>query len=223
MNSMQQTEGELINHLKEQIAFMFTSAESYDHGFEGEGRRLAVIIRILVHDTSQSKSLLGQLGKKNIGFLDTASRFNPNNLLTSNCLTMMKYSFKNGISSGVYVAPLDDLSPSRANKKIPFEVWWATNIIYRDNMKNTFTRRDLVLNVANTDGGAHVDPKLDEAYAQFSRFNTLGWKVFKNGIAEDFQNTPVLPSIRQIAHELLRTLKEEFSDLWPGKTLSDKG
>lgn len=217
MAGMQQTKEELMNHLKEQIAFMLTSAESYDHGFEGEARRLAVIIRILVHDASQSKSLLGQLGKKNIGFLDTASHFDANNLLPINCLTMMKFSFREGSSSGSYVAPLDDLSPARANVKIPFDNWWFKNIIYRDTRKNTFTRSSLVLNVANTDGGAHVDPKLDEAYAQFSRFNTLGWKVFKSGIAEDFQNTPVLPSIRQIAHELLRTLKDEFADLWPAK------
>ena len=212
---MRQTEKDLINHLKEQIAFMLASSESYDNGFEGEARRLAVIIRILVHDTSQSKSLLGQLGKKNIGFLDTAIKFNPNNPLTINCLTMMRFSSKNGLLSGIYVAPLNNLSPSRSNKKIPFEAWWAQNIIYRDNMKNTFTRRDLILNVANTDGGAHVDSKLDNAYAQFSRFNTLGWKIFKDGMAEDFQNTPILPSIRQIAYELLMSLKDEFSNIWP--------
>jgi hypothetical protein len=214
MNGISQTEAELINHLKDQIAFMLKSAESYDNGFEGEARRLAVSIRILVHDTSQSQSLLGQLGKKNIGFLDSANRFNPNNLLASNCLTMMRYRFKNGKSEGRYVAPLDDLPPTRINMKVPFDVWWSTNIIYKDNNKNIFTRKDLVLNVANTDGGAHIDPKLDEAYAQFSRFNTLGWKVFQNGVAEDFENTPVLPSIRQIAYELLMTLKDEFANLW---------
>ena len=212
---MQQTKAELLNHMKEQISFMLASAESYDHGFEGEARRLAVSIRILVHDTSQSKSLLTQIGKKDIGFLDTASSFNANNLLPINCLTMMRLTSKNGVASGSYIAPLDNLSPARANVKIPFDNWWSGNIIYRDNRRNTFTRKHLVLNVANTDGGAHVDPKLDKAYAQFSRFNTLGWKVFKSGIAEDFANTPVLPSIRQIAQELFKTLKDEFPDLCP--------
>ena len=217
MDGVEQSQDELINHLKEQITFMLKSTESYDNGFEGEARRLAVSIRILVHDTSQSKSLLGQLGKKNIVFLDTANRFDPNNLLASNCLTMMRYRFENGKSEGRYVAPLDNLPPTRVNIKIPFEIWWSRNIIYKDINKNVFTRKDLVLNVANTDGGAHVDPKLDEAYAQFSRFNTLGWKVFKNGIAENFENTPVLPSIRQIAYELLRTLKDEFPNIWPSE------
>ena len=77
-----------------------------------------------------------------------------------------------------------------------------------------FTRSKLVLSVSNTDGGAHVDPELDEAYAKFSRFNALGWKFLRNDIPEEFHNTPVLPSIRQIAHEVLSTLKDEFPDLW---------
>ncbi len=103
---MQQTKAELLNHMKEQISFMLASAESYDRGFEGEARRLAVSIRILVHDTSQSKSLLTQIGKKDIGFLDTASRFNANNLLPINCLTIMRFTSKNGVASGSYIAPL---------------------------------------------------------------------------------------------------------------------
>ena len=71
----------------------------------------------------------------------------------------------------------------------------------------------MVLTVANKEGGTHIDPKLDEAYANLSRFNSLGWKVFMSGVEKDFNNTPVLPSIRQIAHEVLKTLKDEFPDL----------
>lgn len=113
-----------------------------------------------------------------------------------------------------YVAPLDDLSPSRdKNKKRSFDNWWARLIIYEDNKSNTFTRKDLVLVVANKEGGAHVDPYLDQAYADLSRFNSLGWKLFVYGEEKDFNNTLILPSIRQIAHEVLKTLKDEFPDL----------
>jgi len=59
-----QPQHELLAHLKEQITFMRQSAISYDNGFEGEGKRLAVVIRVLVHDTSQSTSLLTLLGRK---------------------------------------------------------------------------------------------------------------------------------------------------------------
>jgi len=207
-----QPQHELLAHLQEQITFMKQSAISYDNGFEGEGKRLAVVIRVLVHDTSQSTSLLTVLGRKSqMLFYDSASKYNPRNLATSNCLTMIKVS-SNGAE---YVAPLDDLSPARdKNKRRSFDNWWKRLIIYRDNKNNTFTRSNLVLAVTNKEGGAHVDPKLDQAYANLSRFNSLGWKRFVHGEEKDFNNTPILPSIRQIAHEVLKTLEDEFPDLF---------
>ena len=206
-----QTQDELLAHLKEQITFMKQSAISYDNGFEGEGKRLAVVIRVLVHDTSQSTSLLTLLGRKNILFYDSATDYNPRNLLPSSCLTMMRLSTKSGAD---YVAPLDNLSPSRnKNKKVSFDEWWG-KIVCKDNANNLFTRKDLVLTVANKEGGTHIDPKLDQAYANLSRFNSLGWKVFMHGEEKDFNNTPILPSIRQIAHEVLKTLKDEPPDLF---------
>jgi len=207
-----QTQDELLAHLKEQITFMKQSAISYDDGFEGEGKRLAVVIRVLVHDTPQSTSLSTLLGRKRrMLFYDSASKYDPRNLATSNCLTVMKLS----ANEAEYVAPLDDLSSARdKNKKRSFDNWWERLIIYKDNKNNEFTRRDLVLAVANKEGGAHVDPKLDHAYADLSRFNSLGWKLFVHGEEKDFNNTPVLPSIRQIAHEVLKTLKDEFPDLF---------
>ncbi|MFC1908223.1 hypothetical protein ACFLWT_02340, partial [Chloroflexota bacterium] len=68
MTKYVQTGDELLGHLKDQIAFMKISANSYDNGFEDEAKRLAVAIRILVHDTPQSTSLLTQLDKKGILF-----------------------------------------------------------------------------------------------------------------------------------------------------------
>jgi hypothetical protein len=60
------TKEELANHLKEQIDFMIASAIQFDNGFEGEAKRLAIAIRILVHDTSRCSALLTQLNKLNI-------------------------------------------------------------------------------------------------------------------------------------------------------------
>ena len=67
-----QSQAELSQHLQEQLEFLQASAGAYDQGFEGEAKRLAVSIRVLVHDTSNSNSLLGQLGQKDIKFLDSA-------------------------------------------------------------------------------------------------------------------------------------------------------
>ncbi len=203
---------DLIQQLKEQIYFLMTSARLFDEDNEVEYKKLTVPIRTIVHDTKGMTSLLKQLGKEGIYFLDTSSPFNPTNFITSNCLAMMKMS-----SRGCeYVAPLDNLSPARINKKIPFDQWWDKNIICKDNQANTFTRSSLVLNVAETNGGVHIDPKLKADYVSLAKKNSLGWtwsaSRVQGGKEIDFGN-PIPPSIRQIAHELLATLKDEFPSL----------
>ncbi len=210
MTKYVQTRDELLGHLKDQIAFMKQSASSYDKGFEDEAKRLAVVIRVLVHDTSNSTSLLTLLNKKNMKFYDSALPYDPKNLLPYNGLIMMRLSTNQGAS---YVAPLGGGAPVRSRvRKITFNAWWKGTFVIKDKYGKTFTRKDLILNTSNTDGGAHVDPELDVAYANLSRFNSLGWKVFRNDIEDDFRNSPVLPSVRQIAHEVLKTLNDEFPE-----------
>ena len=206
MGEYVKTEDELLGHLLVQIAFLERSASWYDNGAEEEAIRLAIAIRILVHDTNNSKSLLIQLNKKGINFYDSAVPYIPNAFQTP-CLTGIRMSTS---GSAEYKAPLDD----RNMVKIDFKKWWEDNVIFEDMAGNRFTRKDLVLNVADKDGGAHVDPKLQEAYANLSRFNLTGLKLYVNRKQRNFKNTPVLPSIRQIAHEVLKTLKDEFPKLF---------
>ncbi|MDP2719108.1 MAG: hypothetical protein Q8P44_04650 [Dehalococcoidia bacterium] len=221
MTEYVQTREDLLTHLREQINFMIASAVSFDNGFEGEAKRLAVAIRILVHDTSSSEALLTLLRKKDVLYYDSASSFDPRNLLPSNCLTMIRASRKEDEElMGDYVAPLERLSPARnKNKKVGFGRWWNRTTMYKDKEGNSFTRRDLVLAVANKEGGAHIDRKLDQAYANLARFNSLGWKVFTEVEEKDFRNSPILPSIRQIAHEILKTLSDEVVSLFPESDL----
>jgi len=212
MKRYAQTKDELMKHLRAQIQFMKLSAASFDNGFEDEAKRLAVVIRVLVHDTRNSISLLTLLGKKNIDFYDSAVPYDSRNLLTYNGLTMMRISTAEGAS---YVAPLDDGPPSRSRtRKISFKIWWDGVFVIKDKYGKTLTRKDMVRSVANTDGGAHVDPNLDETYSNLTRFNSMGWKFFRRDVKDNFRNSPALPSIRQIAHEVLKTLNDEFPDLF---------
>ena len=57
MEKIDQSLHELINHLKEQILFLKASASAFDEGFDGEAKRLAVTVRVLLHDTNNSISL----------------------------------------------------------------------------------------------------------------------------------------------------------------------
>lgn len=238
MSKYIQTEEDLLKALKDQIDIMQAWASTYDGGLEPAAKGLATHIRVLVHDTNNSRSLLGQLNKKDIKFYDSALTYNPilrgrsfssegisyiappddhtlpkssDSLLPYSGLTIVRFSAK----EASYIAPLDSGSPMRnIAKKISFQEWWVGVHVIRDKYGCTFARKDLVLEVADTDGGAHIDPCLKANYANLSRFNSVGWIFVKNDIKGTFKNSPVSPSIRQITHEVLEALKDEFPTLF---------
>jgi len=160
---------------------------------------LAAAIRVLVHDTTNSRSLMGQLGRQNMLFLDTSAPRDPNTVLTYTGISAMDVTPQ----GPRYVAALDELPPAFSGRYVGFDQWWNT-VIFVDEAKRETTRKDLILAVANKDGGAHVDPVLDEKYACLSRRNSLAWRYC--GPNGDLPlDGPQLAAARQIAHEVLRS------------------
>lgn len=205
MAEIEQTLDELKQYLREQIMFLQSSAISYDNGFTGEAKRLAVTVRVLLHDTNRSKSLLKQLGMKAMTFLDTSTNFDPKNLVSHSGLTMMKSS-----SQGQMFVPKCTLPPKPGVEYpyVSFDNWW-NKLVVVDSKKNQFTRRDFILYLADKEGGAHVDPRLDEAYVALTRHGSLGWNAISNGSSLPLIETA---SMRQIAYELLASLKQTYPD-----------
>ena len=203
---MLQTEEEFKKHLSEQIEFLQRSSNAYDQGYSSEAKRLAVVIRVLLHDTSSSTSLLSLLGKKDIMIYDTSFDINPANLMTTSGLVMMRL----GSSGAEYIPHLDDGPPPIYLKgKVPFIQWWD-KIVIVDSNRLTMSRKELVLSLSNKDGGAHIDPKLNGAYAQLSRNNSLGWQFTDQEGNSSTIDGAELASIRQISYELLNALHDEF-------------
>ncbi len=191
------------------MGFLRTSAAAFDAGVTAEASRLATSIRLLLHE-GQGASLLGQLGLKDqLGFTDTATDPIPGNLAPTNGLAIMGI----GGSGPVFHPPLGEGSPRRQNKpRKAFEDWWNTVVII-DAAGTTFTRKALVLALANKDGGAHVDPELDAAYAALSRSGSLGWMISDDTGARPLIESPVPASVRQIAYELERTFLEQVNPI----------
>lgn len=197
-----QSESDLRQHFEDQLAFLEQSAASFDGGYEGEAKRLAVSIRVLLHDKGQSKSLLGQLGLKDTLYWDTSTGFEKG--ADPFDITIVVKHF-DGVNAKY--CPVFDKTPVPM-VQTDFERWWNSPVI-RDAQNQTFTRKDLVLYVADQDGGAHVDPSLDEKYAALSRKNSLGWSYYE-GPTKKPLSMPERASIRQISHELLKTLKSDY-------------
>jgi hypothetical protein len=209
-NRVARSKEDLKRELVEQLQLLRLSCESFDRGIDAAGKHIAVSLRILLHHHGQSRALLDQLEFRTGWYFSSIMPIRPGNLLSDSPLLLMKVTA--GVGAKWYPRIQDRDFPIMM-RPILFAEWWGETVM-RDQDGRTFSRMGLVLNVANTDGGAHVDPDLDEAYMAVSRQNSLGW-VFgpeKNVLA----GRPELACMRQIAHELLYTIHKhvpEFSAL----------
>ncbi len=204
-----QTRVELEAHLEEQLQFLEASAASYDAGFDGEAKRLAVTLRVLLHHFRSSKALLEQLGLlASIKFFDSAPPNPVGNISTYSGLLITAH-----LKDGARYLPLLDDHQMGPGEWVPFSSWWSCTV-FVDNKKRRIDRKDLVLSVADQDGGTHVDPALDQTYASLTRFNSMGW-VLRKGDTERPMGPPHLAAVRQVTHEVLKTLRPGYSKKGP--------
>lgn len=200
--------------LAEQIEFLKASNDAFDRGFLGEAKRLAVVARVLVHDTAKSQSLLGQLGMKSMPFFDSSHPFDGNNLLSHSSLVQI-HAKRQG-----RMVPMPHLDSGLPGRTVAFEDWW-NGIVLVDKNRIEFSRKDIVQFLANKEGGAHVDPNIDKAYQDLRLNNSLGWTT-SSGDGKDVAGEDHVPAtMRQISHELLKTLDPSHAQVHPNDPQTD--
>lgn len=211
MAKIVQPKADLEKQLSEQIGFLITSCGLYDDGQHTEAKRLANTLRILFNETKKSRSLLGQLYLRDIQWIDTVDPYDPDNLVSHFGL----FSIQIDEPSGRIPWLIPKGTPKGKLVKSKFNKWWLDHVVIANNSVNQiyFSRKKLILEVANTHGGAHVDPELDKVYAILSRGNALGITAVKSGKRYPLLS-PELPCLRQIAHEVLLTLQEKVPSLF---------
>lgn len=100
--------------------------------------------------------------------------------------------------------------------------WWTRPIVIAPNTapkeppdkapNMEFTRKNLVTVMADQEG-AHVDATLDQEYFALSRQNAIGLEMAVGGKKVEWNEDPVPPAIRQVAHEVIETLDEQAASL----------
>ena len=145
-------------HLTNHLRFIERSGRAFDAGDESEALRIATSLRVIFHQTGSSTSLLTHLGATGISMLSTTCSpvgpGAPSNLAKLEIRrTDQDITFRSS-------ALLDSAVMKR---DIPFADWWQTEIVCLTSSVQ-MTRKSLVLAVANQDGGAHVDAKLEPDY-----------------------------------------------------------
>jgi hypothetical protein len=200
-----QQRDELLGHLREQFEWLVSSCRGYDAFTFSEAKRIATIVRTLVHHTNRSHALLVQLDVRRLmHFHDCCGPVDAPGLVhRMGALAMIS---TNPVW-GDYVPQFETvtLGPTTAPPPVLFELWWREPL-WRDKRNVNFNREALVLALANKDGGAHVDPTLPEDYDALSRGNSLGITRAPtiDGPGVDL-TTPVPAAVRQVGHELVRS------------------
>jgi hypothetical protein len=190
-----------LEHLHRQLSFIRRSCAAYDVGHTDEAIRIATTIRVLIHNTKQSTSLLRHLGADSIDLLSTVIEPSADTLF---CIGfgVREATVADGKVTATY-APLFD-GPIKAF--VPVSTWW-NQVVYVLNPTTRLKRKDIVLCAANKDGGAHVDSILNVEYQALTQDGVLGSLVYQKGTetsAQPFTDAHLV-AIRQMGHELLNS------------------
>jgi len=205
----QRTKEETISALKEQLKLLTINCVTYDNGNEIIGKQISVVLRTLFHEGKTSRSLLKEMGIREITWLNTSHGLHLDNQISECSLLTMNVSVGSG---GIYLAKCQTQYNLDEYRFIPFSQWWNMPVIL-DEQKHVINRREIVHYVADTDGGAHVDLELDEEYKEIIKPNYLGWNYGDEINGKPFSGKIELICMRQIAFEVLSTIKTKYPRL----------
>jgi len=192
--SARRTTDDLRDQLRRQLIFLRNSSEAYDRGDREEAVRVAVILRVFFHQTTQSTSLMRLLGIEDsvrlLTTIDDAYKFDPITGRSESVIAMW-----------VTFNPDYTLPLGRATRRniVPLIDWWNQSVICLEG--EPVTRRQVILAAANKDGGAHIDPEPTGA----ARKLIAGAVTYQpKGSSEEFALGNVhFALLRQFAYEIL--------------------
>src|SRR5579871_1543576 len=172
--------------LSRQLDFLQSSCTRYDSGTSGEAIRIATVLRVLFHQTKSSTPLLAHLNARHIRLLSTTldiiaklkePRF-------ASCRLEMYNGMAQIVGGQLYRPKLGQAS---TQTQIPANEWWR-QIVFALDEHTLVARKDIVLDAADKDGGAHVDSKLPLNYERLIESHDLGsWRT-PNGELEPIRN-----------------------------------
>lgn len=207
-NRVARTKDDLKRELEDQLDNLRMSCIAYDNGNEAAGKTIAGTLRVLLYSRGEhNRGLLDQLGYRAAAkFVSSCDAFDEENYAPRVTILQIRVT-----EHDVQWSPKLHSDPHCSDsRKLSFTDWWSEEIAV-DGKTKRFTRMNLVMNVADTDGGAHVDAGLVDSYMDLTRGNSLGYWYGDNELP--LVGRPVLACMRQIAQEIIATLKAYAPEL----------
>ncbi len=212
---MRKTQSALYADLTRSIENLQGIAASYDLGFANTSLSMAVAIRALLHQTNTSSALIKQLCDvdgldfNSFQMVTTMAEYKPAKgvELFSQCLICMFIS-----TEGCRYMPIFG---NLGERKIRIEDWWNEQVL-RDvssgyDSSIWYTRKDLILQHANKEGGAHFDSS-NSKISHLGSPAALGWEIVDDSPENQYNQKNA--TIRQISYEVLRSLFSHYALLF---------
>jgi hypothetical protein len=183
--------------LKDQYELLKDSVNDYYAGKEAKAIDVAVRIRTLVHDTDTSHAFLATI-EPNYQNLDIYRKPPPAKNVVFSIPTGIQMS-----GDGTSRIIRDDFTLG-SHELVPLERWWTAEYLIIGRIRSS--KKQIVLDVANKDGGAHVDPDIPVRHAVASE------PPFQFGVNENFIRPNLARStVAQAGSELLDYLERHFA------------
>jgi hypothetical protein len=198
----------LSSRFEEHTNLMTALCDCFDSGNEVVAISIATAIRVLVHDTNYSTSLLTHLGRKNGQYLSTNYR-DPREAVHLGLVRRINVGVNDGKGGEAKYWPLCDEryfpTPRVHFTFVQFDDWWGERVF--ENQESSLTRKELVLAIVNKDGGAHFDTEVEERYDHFRKSWSGGSSLAgrRSGVVRGYDNIPIYPAVRQLGYELLNS------------------
>jgi hypothetical protein len=161
-----------LEKLEEQRHLLRKSVKDMATGDLAEAIRVATILRTLIHETGSSKPLLKYLNGNylELAILDVAPKKeepSPPGVQSAVVLEVpVGFQIK---PEGTFLSPdrpAEAYAPSSLGK------WWHRPALILPGLGG-FSRREIVLGLANKEGGVHLDPNISQRYQQLIENKSL--------------------------------------------------
>lgn len=213
----------LPDDVKQQLIECFealiSDALSYDSGNFKSIKRSSGVLRMLFYDTTNSHSIINQIDNKSKIPMVSFSNYKEKDYLYYGQIFCARFWELPPAINQHYDTFL--FYPDKANCfNVSFTDWWNGVVFRLDDTK--FTRGNLILSIANKDGGVHFDPTIDEGYIHLINGDT-GFKINPKennhlilGGSPNANNEEVkfkdlhLALMREIVHESILSLNRYF-------------
>lgn len=167
---------------------------------------LASDLEEMFYSGKTKKSLFSKCDAlKEMKFLHSGGYPEPGNLM--NFDGMVSSSFG---SSGFNYNPILGKRGLVNTKKFEwhdFEFWWKESVIFLDaKSKETYTRKDLVLNLVYNSGDSNVTNFLPKDVKKLK--NMMGWNYFSGNMKKEISRKSDLASLHNIGIEVIRSYAE---------------